>query len=505
MRNYNKKWQCHLLSCLIIFISGCALIPSPIPQDEFEAQAQSDRQNIIANKDPVSGPVSLYEAIARALKYNLDFHLELANKVLAQKDLEISHYELLPQMVTNLGYAGRSNFSGAGSRNLVTGRQSLPTSTSSDRDIHSANLSLTWNVLDFGLSYFRAKQAADRVLLAEEEKRKVINRLVRNTRTAYWRAVSNDRLIEKMQGLLVKVNSALSDSRRIEAERLDRPLTALTYQRELIGIKREIEELMQSLSFAKIQLAALMNLSPGEKYDLSIPERDRDIKPLEISLQMLETIALENRPEVREISYQKRINRNESKAAILELLPGLNLNFGQEYNDNSFLFNNDWLNYGARISSNLINLLRLPSVNRQIDAREAVLDAQRLSVSMAVLSQVHVSIAQYEFARRQYQTAMDYYETQKKILEQISTAAIVETISQQTLIREEMNMLVAEMRYDIAYSDLQNSYAGIYSALGVDLLPGYDYLMPLETLENLLEKKFNALTIYDEIFQLKIE
>jgi hypothetical protein len=67
-----------------------------------------------------------------------------------------------------------------------------------------------------------------------------------------------------------------------------------------------------------------------------------------------------------------------------------------------------------------------------------------------------------------------------------------------------MNMLVAEMRYDIAYSDLQNSYAGIYSALGVDLLPGYDYLMPLETLENLLEKKFNALTIYDEIFQLKI-
>ncbi|NNE38535.1 MAG: TolC family protein, partial [Gammaproteobacteria bacterium] len=388
---------------------------------------------------------------------------------------------------------------------LVTGEQSLPTSTSSDRDIHSANLSLTWNVLDFGLSYFRAKQAADRVLLAEEEKRKVISRLVRDTRAAYWRAVSNDRLMAKMQDLLIKVNSALSDSRRIEAERLDRPLTALTYQRELIGIKREIEELMQSLSFAKIQLAALMNLSPGEQYDLSIPERDTDIKPLEISPQMLEQIALENRPEVREISYQKRINRNDSKAAILELLPGLDLNFGQEYNDNSFLFNNDWLSYGARISSNLINLLRLPAVNRQIDARSAVLDAQRLSVSMAVLTQVHVSIAQYEFARRQFQTAVDYYETQKKILEQISSAAIVETISQQTLIREEMNMLVAEMRYDIAYSDLQNSYGGIYSALGVDLLPGYGYLMPLETLEDILEKKINALTIYDEIFQLKIE
>ena len=505
MGNYVQRNQFYLIAILILLVSGCSLIPKPIPQDVFEEQAQLDRQNITANQQPVSGSISLNEAVARALKYNLDFHLEIANKVLSQNDLEISHYDLLPQMVANLGYSGRSNFSGAGSQNLLTGRQSLPTSTSSDRDIHTANFALTWNVLDFGLSYFRAKQTADRVLLAEEEKRKVINRLVRDTRTAYWRAVSNDRLISKMEELLVKVNAALADSRQIEAERLDRPLTALTYQRELIGIKREIEELMQSLSFSKIQLAALMNLSPGENYTLDIPERATEIKPLEISPQMLEQIALENRPEVREISYQKRINRYESKAAILELLPGLDLNYGQEYNSNSFLFNNDWLSYGARISSNLINLIRLPAVNRQIDARGKVLDAQRLSVSMAVMTQVHVSVAQYEFARRQFETAVDYYATQNKILGQITSAAIVETISQQTLIREEMNMLVAEMRYDIAYSDLQNSYAGIFSAIGIDLLPGYGYLMPLDTLENIIEKKFSALSIYDEIFQLRIE
>ena len=181
------------------------------------------------------------------------------------------------------------------------------------------------------------------------------------------------------------------------------------------------------------------------------------------------------------------------------------MNYGQQYNSNSFLFNNDWLSYGARVSSNLINLIRLPAVNRQIDAREKMLDAQRLSVSMAVLTQVYVSVAQYKFARRQFQTAVDYYTTQNKILEQITSAAIVETISQQTLIREEMNMLVAEMRYDIAFSDLQNSYAGIFSAIGIDLLPGYGYLMPLDSLEDIIEKKFSALSIYDEIFQLRVE
>jgi outer membrane protein TolC len=220
---------------------------------------------------------------------------------------------------------------------------------------------------------------------------------------------------------------------------------------------------------------------------------------------MLEQIALENRPEIKEIGYQKRINRYESKAAILELLPGLDLEFGKNYNSNSFLFNNDWLSYGARISWNLINLFKLPATNRLLDSREKVLDAQRLSIAMAVLTQVHVSLAQYEYAKREFATAADFYETQKKILDQITSATIIETVSQQTLIREEMNMLVAEIRYDIAYSDLENSYAGIFSALGLDLLPGYSYLMPIETLEDLLKRKFGALSLYDEIFIMKIE
>lgn len=35
-----------------------------------------------------------------------------------------------------------------------------------------------------------------------------------------------------------------------------------------------------------------------------------------------------------------------------------------------------------------------------------------------------------------------------------------------------MNTLVAELRYDIAYADLENSYAGVYAAVGRDPLPG---------------------------------
>jgi len=319
-------------------MSGCSLVPISLTKGELEEQVERDRVTVTQNQEAVDGPITLYESIARALKYNLDFHLEFSEKILSETQFDLSKYELLPQLVAKTGYNSRDKFSGASSRSLLTGLQSLQSSTSSDRDIFTNDLSLTWNVLDFGLSYIRAKQSADHVLIAEEEKRKVVNRIVQDVKTAYWRAVSNDRLIVRLGELLVRVSKAIEESKQIEIERIDRPLTALTYQRELIGIKRELEELQRDLSLAKIQLAALMNLRPGENFELVIPDRTEAVNKVDISPDMMVQLALENRPEIRTISYEERINRQEAKAAILSLMPGLSLNLGKSHSTNTFLF-----------------------------------------------------------------------------------------------------------------------------------------------------------------------
>ena len=221
---------------LLLMMSGCSLVPIPLSQTEIEDQARLDNEAVTSGQEAVTGPISLYDAIARALKYNLDFHLELQAKILSQRELELSRYEMLPTFVSNLAYTSRSNFSGANSRSLLTGLESLASSTSSNRDIHTADLNLSWNILDFGVSYVRAQQAADNVLIAEEAKRKVVNRIVQDVRSAYWRAVSNDRLIVQLEELMIRVKAAIVESKEVEARKLDRPLTALTYQRELIVI-----------------------------------------------------------------------------------------------------------------------------------------------------------------------------------------------------------------------------------------------------------------------------
>ena len=57
---------------------------------------------------------------------------------------------------------------------------------------------------------------------------------------------------------------------------------------------------------------------------------------------------------------------------------------------------------------------------------------------------------------------------QDKIRRQVANSAAADAASEQSLIREEMNTLVASVEYDVAYADLQNAFAAIYSSIGVD-------------------------------------
>lgn len=388
-----------LLGVISFSLVGCSVIPIPFTQEEISTRAEEDKAQLTVDQEPVTQAISLYEAMARALGYNLDLRLELFKKTLASRQLDLTRYEQLPDLVANIGYDSRDNFTGASSTSLTTGLQSLESSTSSDRDVVTADLGLSWNILDFGVSYYRAQQAADRVLIAEEQKRNIINRILKEVRIVYWRAVSNDRLINRLEELMLRVTQALEDSKQVEEKRLDTPLVALTYQRELIDNKEQLQQLYEGLSLAKIQLAALMNLPLGEDYELVVSKRPDKIPSLAYTPQFMEMLALENRSELREVAYEERINSKETKAALLSLLPGIDLNFGKNYSSNSFLFNTNWLTYGARVSWNLLNIYKYPATKRVTETKAEILDAQRLALSMAVLTQVHVGIAQYEHAK----------------------------------------------------------------------------------------------------------
>lgn len=464
-----------ILTTVITVISGtgCAIKPVPLTTDEVQSRVHADRAVLTKEQEPLHGPVDLYEAMARALKYNLDARVELMHKMLAQTQLDLSHYAMLPRLAANAGFDGRNNFPGGVAQSLLTGRQVLEPFTSAERNIFSADLSLSWNVLDFGLSYIRAKQAADDVLIADEERRRVANRVMQDVRITYWRAVSAERILPSLKLLDEWVGAALEKAQAVQDERLHTPLVPLQYKLDLLNTQRYIQQLFRELNTAKLQLAALINLPPGQEKDLALLVPEREAKTLELppDLAFLEDRALVARPELRMIDYRRRINAREAKAAILEMLPSLNLQVGGNYSSNTFLFNNHWAAYAARTSWNLLNLVRYPARAKTIEAQDKVLHTQNLALTMAVMSQVHVSVAQVAHAKKEVATAALYFDTQSQIAEQTRVAWRTSRLSEQAVLRERVAQVAAQLRYDAAEAEAQTAWAALLAATGEDVLP----------------------------------
>jgi hypothetical protein len=118
-----------------------------------------------------------------------------------------------------------------------------------------------------------------------------------------------------------------------------------------------------------------------------------------------------------------------------------------------------------------MKLASLPAVTDKIDAQKEVLDARALSVAMAIMTQVHISRVRYAHLNKSYGTASALSNVSHRILKQVRDETTAQRTSEQILIREEMNALLADAKLDMAYADLQNAYANIYASLGVDPFP----------------------------------
>jgi len=457
-------------SVLVLAISGCAVTSEPIERSVSEQRARNDLHGMYKDQEPLSGALTLHQAMARAVKYNLEGRLKVMEEALAKRQSDLSSFDMLPRMALSAGYAGRNNTNASSSQSMLTGTQSLEPSTSQDRDRRVADLTMVWNVLDFGVSYISAKQQGDQRLIIQERRRKVINTIVQDVRSAYWRAVAAERLLTQIDSLMARVDKAQVDSQSMSEQRIGDPVQALGYQRSLIEATRQLQEQRRALSLAKTELATLINLPMGTELRLATPD-DYTVPQLKVNLASLEQEALANRPELREQDYQSRISAAETRKAMLRLLPGLEFSAGGHYDSNSFLVDNRWADYGAKITWNLFNVMSAPAAIDVAKAGEEVATARRQAMSIAVLAQIYVANANFQDAVRQFKTSEQLANIDGQILTQLRNRHEAAGLGELDLIRGELSTLQADLRRDLAYADLRNAYGQIFASAGLDPLP----------------------------------
>ena len=455
---------------------------------------EQDKRILNQGVKSITKPISLEDAIARALLNNRQTKLQKLETALAHGQLELAKYEMLPTLTASAGYSRRNNYAASSSSSFQDGRpaESVGTySVSQGKRKSTKDAVFTWNVLDFGLSYVRAKQSADMFLISRERERKVVHTITQDVRTAYWRAVSAERLLKKIGSMIMRTDVALKDSQKIEEERLQEPLQALYYQRELLEIMRSLQALRMDLGNAKIELAELMGIKPGVSFTLKdVDNSEFQVPDIPFGLAVMEDIAFNNRPELMESYYQKRISTAETRAAVLKMLPGINLTAGRYHDNNEFLLNQDWTSLGAQVSWNLLNVFRIGDERTVANTREVMAEQQRLATSMAVLTQVHLAKMRFEQTKKDFSLSSRYFDVANRILGQVENQAKTESSPELDLIRESLNALLAELRRDIAYADLQNSFGRVFSTMGLDLVKhGYGG-SDINTLSSNIKERF---------------
>jgi len=452
-----------------LVLAGCAVQPKPLTLEENSRFAQQDLASILGQLEPLDGPLTLSQATARALRNNLELKVRQMEAMLQAGQLDLSRYDMLPRLALSAGWSSRSN-DAFGLGYTPAGTISATPSSAQERTHHTANAALTWNVLDFGLSYYRARQNADQLLIAQERRRRAIQNLVLDVRLAWWRAEVAQRQLPQIDAMLEQIERAADRSRLIEGRRLMPPLQIIAYRRSLLDLQQQLSQRRQELAQWRTEFAELVGLQPGQLYRVASVQRSYATPDLRTRADDLEAMALERRPELAEERLRTRITRDESRRQLLSLLPGLNLNFGANYDSNRFLVNNQWNEAGALLSLNLLKLFSLPAMERSQQAAQALDRARRESATLAVLAQTRIAINRYDLLRRDlaiWNQAVRDDEALLKAMQSTREAGLETELEQ---IRAAARLAITEISRDTVYANLEHAMGRVMNSVGYDVV-----------------------------------
>ena len=475
-----------LSAAITVAVSGCAVQPKAFTPDEQAAMTREDLQSMFEEQPPVVKPISLYEAMARAIRFNLDRRVQLMEEALRIGQLEVAKGNLLPQLTVNAGYNARNNYPGS----FDDSNNSLEPSTSQDKRYRTADATFTWNVLDFGVSYAQARQEADNVLIAREKRRKVVQNIIQDVRYAYWRALSARKLLPELDRILVEADEALRKLDALQRLSIESPLVYLRFRKQLLSLMRDMWTLREDLSTARAEFAALINLRPGQSFELlDPPGREVAIPSMELPIERLEGYALIHRPDIREQHYKARVSSEEIRKAMARMLPGVELAVGGNFDSTSFLVNDTWSQLGVRVSWNIFNLFTGQKAVETAEAQHELDDARRRSLQMAVMVQVHLAVQRFKVAQKNYRLARQLNEVEQGILVQTAASEQAEIQTELEVLSAKVAASLAKLAEDISYAELHNAYGRIQSSIGIDPLPASLEQNSLEYIAELIEQR----------------
>jgi outer membrane protein TolC len=491
--NHKQNFKLLATTLAVITLAGCAnLKPEALQDAAIVQQAKTVKEQQASAVEPISGPLTLEEAIARAIKYNAERQVRILEEAMAYGTMDLANFDMLPKLMANAGYRNRDSDL---LTNLRAGPNSpiIPGSTiSSARQATTTDLSFTWSLLDFGQSYYAAKQSGDRVLIATERRRKALHNLVQDVRTAYWRVVAAEKLGQSIRDTMTEAESALKASESAEASAMRSPLEPLRFQRQLLENLRMLELVEHELSSARVELSTLAALPAGSSFTVVEPQAQINTKWLDMNPADMELQAVVNNPDMRESLYNARIARDEAKKAIVKMFPGVSFSYGARTTNDEYIVNQRWNEVGAQLSFNLLGVLSAPTAKRLADMGISMADQRQVATQMAVISQVHIARLNYANAAKQYMRADKIAKVDGRMAEVVTARAKAESQSRQESVAQQTASILSALRRYQALSNAQAAASRLQATLGLEPAVQAAQSMPLPEVVQAVQKSLKT-------------
>ena len=476
-----RKFRWVGLALVGLVLSACSSAPVELSDQELEQRTVQTLDDLFDKYPEVEQEVTLGEAMARALLFNLDDRVQLLKIAVEQKAKNVERLDLLPKLTLDAGYSSFSENLASFNKNTVTEiRSTQPTISSEDESVQ-ANLSLAWNILDFGVSYVRSQQQADRILIAEARRQQTMQNVLTDVRAAFWRAYAAQQWEQPVEKLLADLEIGLENSRRAGESGAVTKEEALRVQSGLLETMGDLLTIKKRLAGAKNELAGLMNLRPGEPYQLALDknvksqidnERRNGFEGLRLNDKQvisLEETALITRPELLIADYNVRIMQKDIKRLMFSMLPGVDLSLGGYYDGNDFKRYDQYTRLGLNVGYDLFNLMKWPAHKQQAKNKVLLEEEKRKALAMAVLTQLHVALAQHGLTQRQLNYANRLARVDEKILNENVNQLNVGAARPNEVLQSRLNYVESGLTRDWLFAERQRTVDQLYIASGISL------------------------------------
>jgi outer membrane protein TolC len=401
---------------LFIFLLcfGCARNRLNI-EDQRLYNARKDVKTIYESVDSEVYRLNLDDIIRIALKRNLDLLVKKREIAVKYESAMSDQLRMLPQLIANGELSGRNKPLIVSSKSVDPTVPPAPPSISSDQHVDRYDVNIIWNLLDFGLSYYKARQENNRYRMMQLEYEKIRQNLVLEITKSFWKAIAYKKAIEEGKDI---VELVAEQQKKIQAqidEHLISKVKGYATEINLLTLEIQMKTFQKEYDSAISELILKTGLPAYVRMELI--EEKAPIREIVLAdILELERVALQNRPELYSRDIESKIVEDEVRSAFLQMIPGIELFAGDYYDANSYLTYKHWLAAGARASYNLFALpQRIYDVKSGYKHKDLV-KMNRLAESIAILSQVRLAYIMYHDNFQEYVLATKLDEVNDKLL-----------------------------------------------------------------------------------------